>query len=107
MANWAAAEGAGVTRESARYSGQGVVGLAGEAIPIAEADVTVHLEGGPSRRATISVGDLPIFASMGLSSEPVMVVGLDVLGRDRLVVCAQGGAGSAGSGGGQIWIPSG
>lgn len=90
LANWAAAEAAGISRASARLSDTAaVVGVSGEPIRIAEAGATVRLGddgSGAARSVVLSIGDLPIFAALGKGTSPAIIVGLDVIGNDRLAL---------------------
>lgn len=94
IANWAAANAAGISRADARLSPTAaMMGASGEPVRIAEAGATVQLGGsGAERRVTLSIADLPIFAALGQAAEPALIVGLDVVGADRLVLSVGTGA---------------
>jgi len=87
IANWAAVTAAGILRSTTRSTGQGMVGISGQAIPVDETLAVIQVGvGGSARSLSLSVADLPIFEALGMATSPAIIVGLDVLGTLRLAL---------------------
>ena len=97
--NWKASERAGVTKDSPDLDSSGVISNdvtgAQMGLAIGKFNLRVLGEGGNSDLAhdlestykgAACVGDLPAFETLGAKNEPFATIGMDVIGRKRLVL---------------------
>ena len=99
--NWKASEKAGVTKDSPDLDSSGVMSNdvtgAQMGLAIGKFDLKVLGEGGNSDgslshdlestyKGAAYVGDLPAFETLGEKNEPFATIGMDVIGRKRLVL---------------------
>mmetsp|Transcript_75107 Transcript_75107/g.208889 ORF Transcript_75107/g.208889 Transcript_75107/m.208889 type:complete len:115 (-) Transcript_75107:246-590(-) len=101
LCNVAVAAALGLGPAELRDTGSVVAGFGGSPVRVQEASLRLAIGDGPdgpvSMETTVTVGDLPFFAQLGLqASGPVVLLGLDVLGRSRLVLSAETG---------RLWLP--
>ena len=97
--NWKASERAGVTKDSPDLDKSGVISNdvtgAQMGLAIGKFNLRVLGEGGNSDlshdlestyKGAACVGDLPAFETLGAKNEPFATIGMDVIGRKRLVL---------------------
>jgi hypothetical protein len=100
VVNWMASTTAGIGPDSdkVKRGGLQVTGVDGKSMAMAMAPYDLRVLGDGEEDLTSTyqgmccIGDLPAFAALGASVSPFMALGLDVIGRGRMVFNAKDNA---------------